>query len=148
MVQLVRLRLIQGLALISALVSLSLICIRPDIERYLKQNMPGNPMPDAFRGLNGTMTMFTLFVTATAVLALRIEIKRRYVLLLPLMFGPTACFTGWCLTENFNDPNWFHLFALTTIGMLVSCLVTAILSAVTKKTTEQTIGHEALDRPF
>jgi hypothetical protein len=109
--------------------------------------MPGNPMPDAFNGLNGTTTVFMLFVTVTLLIAMRIETKRRCVLLLPLLFGPTACFTGWCLTENFEDPNWFHLFALCTIGMLVSCLVTVTLLVTNNETTEPAIGHEALDRP-
>ncbi len=119
-----RLRVIQGLTITAAIVSFGLILLRPDIERYLKQYMPGQHMPDAFHGLNGTMTVFMLLVTATLLLAIRIETKRKTALLLPLLFGPIACLVGWCLTENFSDPNWFHLFALTTLGMLVSCVVT------------------------
>jgi len=148
MLLLVRLRLIQGGVLLSAVVSFLLFFMRPDIERYLKENAPGNPMPDAFNGLNGSLVIFMFFVTITLLLGLGIERKRNYILLIPLLFGPSACFAGWYLTENFNDPNWFHLFALTTIGMLVSCAMTAILLIATKKTTEQSIGHEALDRPF
>jgi cytochrome bd-type quinol oxidase subunit 1 len=148
MLQIVRLRLIQGFALIAALVSLGLFLVRPDIERYLEQNLPGHHMPDAFHGLNGIMAIFMLFVTATVLLVMRIETRRQYVLLIPLLFGPTACITGWFLTENLNDPNWFLLFAPTTIGMLVSCAVTTILSIVTKKSTEQRVADEALDQPF
>jgi hypothetical protein len=137
MLQIARLRLIQGSALIAALFSLGLFLVRPDIERYLELNLPGHHMPDAFRGLNGIIAIFMLFVTATVLLVLRIETRRLYVLLIPLLFGPTACLTGWFLTENFDDPNWFLLFAPTTIGMLVSCAVTFVLLIATRKTTEQ-----------
>ena len=105
-------------------------------------------MPDAFHGLNGILAIFMLLVTATTLLMTAIEMRRQYVLLIPLLFGPAACFAGWLLTENFNDPNWFLLLAPATIGMLVSCAVTFVLLIATKKTTEQSIGHEALDQPF
>ena len=149
MVHIVQLRLSQGIALLASLLSICLIALRPDIETILKQNVPGNPMPDAFNGLNGSIPIFMVFIAGTFLLLIRIVRKRLYSLLLPLLFGPSACFAGWYLTENWNDPNWFHLFAITTIGMLVSCAVTFILLAIeAKKTTEQTIGHEALDQPF
>ncbi len=52
------------------------------------------------------------------------------------------------MTENFDDPNWFHLFALTTIGMLLSCATTAVLLVATKKTVEKSDGRELLDQAF
>ena len=142
------LRLPQALGLVAALVALFLLAVRPNIERYLKENVPGNPMPDAFNGLNGSIPIFMVFVTGTLLLLTRIIRKRQYLLSLPLLFGPAACFVGWYVTENMNDPNWFHLFATTTIGMLVSCAVTALLSIVDKKKIEQSDAHQALDRPF
>lgn len=148
MLKLVRLRLLQTLAFLAAIVSFCLYSTRPDLERYLKQNVPGNPMPDAFNGLNNAMPVFMLFVMATILVSLWIERKRQQVLWIPLLFGPSACFAGWSVTENFDDPNWFHLLALTTIGMLVSCAVTAVLLIATKKTTEQSDGREVLDQPF
>lgn len=147
MSQIARLRLIQGFALIAALFTLGLFIVRPDIERYLKQNLPGHHMPDAFHGLNGILAIFMLFVTATTLLMTTIEARRQYVLLIPLLFGPTACFAVWLLTENISDPNWFLLLAPTTIGMLVSCAVTFVLLIATRRTTEQSIGHEALESP-
>jgi hypothetical protein len=56
-----------------------------------------------------------------------------------LLFGPSACFAGWSLTENFNDPSWFDLFALATSGMLVSCAVTEELLIVTRKQQNKTL---------
>ena len=141
MLNFVRLRLLQLLAFSAAIVSFCLFSMRPDFERYLKQNSFGNPMPDAFNGLNNALPIFMLFITATAFLSLWIERKRQHVLWIPLLFGPSACFAGWSVTENFNDPNWFHLLALTTIGMLVSCAVTAVMLIATKKTTEQNDGR-------
>lgn len=139
MLQIARLRLIQGFALIAALFSLGLFLVRPDIERYLEQNLPGHHMTDAFRGLNGILAIFILFVSATTLLMMTIEKRRHYVMLIPLLFGPTACLVGWFLTENLNDPNWFLLLAPTTIGMLVSCAVTFVLLVATRKTTVQSI---------
>ncbi len=132
MLKLVRLRLLQTLAFLAAIVSFCLYSTHPDLERYLKQNVPGNPMPDAFNGLNNAMPVFMLFVMATILVSLWIERKCQQVLWIPLLFGPSACFAGWSVTENFDDPNWFHLLALTTIGMLVSCAVTAVLLIATK----------------
>ena len=148
MLQIARLRLIQGFALIAALFTLGLFVVRPDIERHLEQNSPGHHMPDAFHGLNGILAIFMLLVTATTLLMTTIETRRQYVLLIPLLFGPTACFAGWLLTENFNDPNWFLLLAPATIGMIVSCAVTFVLLIATRKTTEPSDEHEALDQPF
>ncbi len=128
MVSLVSIRATQALALITSLASVCLFAAEPDIEHYLSQNAPGNPMPDAFNGLNGSIPLFMVLLSGTSLLATRLTRKHQYVLFLPLLFWPTACFFGWCLTENFDDPSWFHLFAVTAIGMLVSCPVTAVLS--------------------
>ena len=123
-----RQRLLQGLAIFATLFSALVLLLRPDIERHLKTSVPGNPMPDAFNGLNGSIPIFMILGTATLILISRIDRKRQYKLLLPLLFGPIACVVGWYLTENLNEPNWFHLFATTTIGMLVSCSITALMS--------------------
>jgi hypothetical protein len=148
MMNLVRIRILQVLAFFAAIVSLCLFAMPTDVERFLKQNAPGQPMPDAFNELNNVIPVFMLFVTATMLLSLWIERKVQPALWIPLVFGPSACFAGWGVTENFDDPNWFHLFALTTIGMLVSCAVTAVLLIATKKTTEQNDARQALDRAF
>jgi uncharacterized membrane protein len=131
----VRLRLLQGLAFFVAIFSFGLFSVRPNIERYL----PGNPMPDAFNGLNNAMPVFMLFITATILVVLWIERKRQHVLLVPLLFGPSACFARWCLTENFNDPTWFHLFALTIMGMMVSCAVVVVLLIAPRKQQNKTM---------
>ena len=110
--------------------------------------LPGKPMPDAFKGLNVAIPIFMIFVTASLLLFARIKSKQQYSLLIPLLFGPSACIAGWYLTENLNDPNWFDLFAITTTGMLVSCAVTALLSIADKKTTEPIDAHQSLERPF
>ena len=99
----------------------------------LKTAENGSLSNDGHR-LNNSIPINLLFVTGTLLLLARITRKRQYVLLLPLLFGPTSCLVGWYLTENMSDPNWFHLFAITTIGMFVSCAVTALLSIVSRKT--------------
>jgi hypothetical protein len=105
-----------------------MLILRPNIERYLTEIAPGNHMPDAFRELNEVMPFFLLFGTTTAILAGRLVRRRQPSLFIPLLFGPLLCIAWWSATENFADPNWFHLFALSTIGMVVSTLVTFLLS--------------------
>lgn len=102
-------------------------------------------MPDAFKGLNNSVPIWMIFVTGTLLLLVRIHRKRQHVLLLPLLFGPSVCFVGWYLTENMNDPEWFLLFAYMTIGMLVSCAVTALLSIASKKAKEPIDALNAID---
>ena len=85
----------QGLAIVAALFTVLLFALKLDIEQYLKQNVPGNPMPDAFNGLNGSIPIFMLLVTATLQLVTRLIRKRLYLLLLPLLFGPFVCLVGW-----------------------------------------------------
>ncbi len=148
MLKLVRIRLLQVLASIAGVVSLCLFTMPPDVERYLEQKRDWQPHADAFNGLNNIVPVFMLFVTATMLLSLWIERKVQPILWIPLLFGPSACFAGWSMTENFDDPNWFHLFALTTIGMLLSCATTAVLLVATKKTVEKSDGRELLDQAF
>ena len=113
-----------------------LLTTRPNIERYLSEHAPGKHMPDAFNELNETMPYFMLFATTTLILAGRLVRQKQHVLFLPLLFGPFGCIAGWLATEDFGDPNWFHLSALLTIGMLVSSAVTFLLSNADTKTTE------------
>jgi hypothetical protein len=121
------LRLTKLLSIVVVVVSITLIATRPDFERYLKQNAPGNPRPDAFNGLNNAIPIFMTFVSATLVLATIIQMMHSKLLLLPLLFGPMVCFGGWTLVENWSDPNWSQLFGIMIVGMFVSCLVTSFL---------------------
>ncbi len=91
---------------------------------------PGQHMPDAFANLNGSIPVFMVMLTATSAILLWLTANQRRGLLIPLAAGPTMCFVGWWVSEDFVDPNWFHLFALTTIGMIVSCAVTLLLALV------------------
>jgi hypothetical protein len=113
-----------------------LLATRPDIEKYLNEHVPGSHMPDAFNDLNETSPYLMLFATTTLMLAGRLVRQGQYVLFLPLLFGPLICIAGWLVTENFRDPNWFHLSALMTIGMFVSSVVTFVLVIANPKTTE------------
>ena len=123
-------------ALVFGLATLVLFVARPNIERYLNKHAPDNHMPDAFNGLNDVIPTFIFFVTTTLMLAGQFLRNRQYRLFLPLFFGPFICVAGWFLTDNFADPNWFHLFALSTIGMLVSSMVSVVLSILDTKATE------------
>ena len=113
---------------------------RPDIERFLNQTIPGSHMPDAFDRLNDSVPIFFIFLTASLVVSLRLTMRQLYSLFTPLIAGPAMCVVGWFLTENFDDPNWFHLFALATVGMLVSCLVTSVLAGLSNNPTEPRIA--------
>lgn len=112
------------------------LAMQPDVAKYLKEHVPGNHMPDAFNGLNETTPYLLLFATTTFLIAGRLVRQGHYVLFLPLLFGPLICIAGWLVTENFGDPNWFHLSALMTIGMFVSSVVTFLLMIANSKTAE------------
>lgn len=118
--------------LVCAIWTVILLVSRPDIERFLSQTIPGRHMPDAFDRLNDAVPIFCIFLTASLVVSIRLTMRQLYSLFIPLIAGPTMCVTGWYLTENFDDPNWFQLFALATIGMLVSCLVTSVLAGMSR----------------
>jgi hypothetical protein len=115
-------------AIVFGIATAILLTTQPDIEECLKQHVRGNHMSDAFNNLNETAPYFFLFATTTSMLAGRLVRQGQYILFLPLLFGPVICVAGWVATENFDDPNWFHLSALTTIGMLVSSAVTFVLA--------------------
>ncbi len=142
-----RLRLIQVLTAVAALFSVYLYTQRPDIEQYSKLYFPGNPKPDAFNGLNKAIPLLMVMITVSLLLAARINGRRQFVLYLPLSFGPSACLVGWYVTEDLSDPNWFDLTALATIGMLVSCAITTLLSFAIKQSARQAIGGDSVDRP-
>jgi RsiW-degrading membrane proteinase PrsW (M82 family) len=97
-------------------------------------------MTDAFDRLNDAVPIFFIFLTASLVVSLRLTMRQLYSLFMPLIAGPAICVVGWYLTEDFDDPNWFQLCALATIGMLVSCLVTALLAGMANNPTEPRIA--------
>jgi hypothetical protein len=132
--------LLGAVTLASIIWTVFLFVSRPDIERFLTQTIPGRHMPDAFDRLNESVPIFFIFLTISLVVMLLLALKQLYSLFIPLIAGPAMCVVGWYMTENFDDPNWFHLFALATIGMLVSCLVTTVLAGMSKKTTEPRIA--------
>ena len=127
-------------AIVLGIATAILLTTRPDIEQYLNEHVPGNHMPDAFNELNETTPYFMLFATTTLIMAGRLVRQGQYVLFLPLLFGPLICIAGWLATEDFGDPNWFHLSALSTIGMLVSSAVTFMLAIADPKTTEPSVA--------
>lgn len=132
--------IVGSVTLVCTLWTVILFVSRPDIERFLSQTIPGRHMPDAFDHLNDAVPIFFIFLTASLVVSLRLTLRQLYSLFIPLIAGPAMCVVGWYLTENFDDPNWFHLFAFATIGMLVSCLVTSVLAGMSKNPTEPRIA--------
>lgn len=93
-------------------------------------------MPDAFDHLNDAVPIFFIFLSVSLFVSLRLIVRHLYSLFIPLIAGPAMCVVGWYSTENFDDPNWSQLFALLTIGMLVSCLVTGVLAGMSENPTE------------
>lgn len=120
-------RLAQSSAFATTLISFYILATKPDFERYLIENAPGNPMTDAFNGLNKMIPVFMILLAGTVIVFAIIYQTRKYIFMIPLLFGPMICFVGWYVTENFEDPSWFHMVAITAVGMLVSCPITTIL---------------------
>ena len=113
-----------------------LFVYRPDVEQFLMETIPGRHLPDAFDHVNDAVSLFCILLTASLVVSLWLTLKQLHSLFIPLTAGPALCVVGWYLTENFDDPNWSHLFSLATIGMLASCVVTSVLAGMSKSSTE------------
>lgn len=100
-----------ALAVLSAVVFALLLVLKPDVERYLADSMPGNHMQDAFDHLNRSIPIFVGLMTISLALLFAITLKERYSLVVPLLAGPMIGLMGWLVTENFQDQNWFHFVA-------------------------------------
>lgn len=133
-----------ALAVLSAVVFTLLLVLKPDIEQYLADSMPGNHMPDAFDHLNRSIPIFFALMTISLALLFAITLKERYSLIVPLLAGPMIASGAWLFTENFQDPNWFHFVATSSMGMLVSCLATSFLAILPTKSTELTAARREL----
>lgn len=119
--------LLWSLTAINVLLAALVLFLEPDVESFLAYNLSGPRMPDAFRSLNQCIPMTIVLVATSSALASWIVMQRRYKMLVPLLAGPGMCFIGWWMTENWDDPHWFNLVATTSLGMLVSCVITAVL---------------------
>lgn len=122
--------LLKLLAGASVMATILIFATSPNLEEFFREYAPWHSMPDAFDHLNGTIPIFMLFMSITLVLLNWIDSLRRPVLAVPALAGPTMAVVGWLMTADLGDPNWFELFALTTIGLFVSGLVTFLLTLV------------------
>lgn len=116
-----------ALTSVNALLAALVLFLEPNVESFLAYNLPGPHMPNAFKHLNQNMPMTMILVATNSALAAKNVMQRRYKMLMPLFAGPGMCFIGWYMTENWDDPSWFHLVALTSLGMLIACAITAVL---------------------
>ncbi len=87
-------------------------------------------MPDAFNHLNKALPIFTILLFLESLLAYSLVISSKLDLLIPLAAGPFLGGLSYLLVEGLSDPNWADLFAILTIGMLVSISVTVILVVI------------------
>ena len=104
----VLLRLTQGLAIFTALVSICLFAAKPDIEEYLRQNVPWTSMPDAFNGLNNSIPINLLFVTGTLLLLVRVNRCQWALQKGPLMSASKGATIGDCCEPLRLGP-WYVL---------------------------------------
>lgn len=124
------------LTTVSAILFALLLVLKPDLERHLRDSLPGRHMPDAFAHLNDSVPIFVALATVSLAMLCFVTVRRQYSLVVPLIAGPAMSVLGWFVTEEFEDPNWFHFFAVTVIGMLVSCLVVLVLAVLPRKQTK------------
>lgn len=121
------------LAVTFATIFALLLLLKPDIEGFLYDSLPGRHMPDAFDHLNESVPVFVALSTASLALLSIVTFKKQYLLIVALAAGPIISVLGWLATENFEDPNWSHLVGLGTIGMWVSCMATLWLSCLLRR---------------
>lgn len=121
------------LSAVSAAIFAALILVRFDLEQALSESMPGYHMPDAFDHLNKAVPMVVALASVSLALLRAVIVSERDVLIVPLFAGPVMCVLGWFVVEDLRDPNWSHLGALSSLGMLVSCVVTSALALTPRK---------------
>ena len=102
----------------------------PDVEAFLSKTFRGGSMPDAFNHLNKALPIFTILLFLQSLLAYSLVMSSKLDLLIPLATGPVLGGLIYLLVEGLSDPNWAELFAILTIGMLVSISVTVILVVI------------------
>lgn len=129
-----------SLATLSTVALGLLIVLKPDLEGFLMRSLPGHHMPDAFDHLNSSIPIFVVMMTISLALLTAVTMKERYSLVVSLTAGPVIGVVGWCATENFQDPNWFHFVASVVIGMFVSCLATSVLFMRPTRKTELSVA--------
>lgn len=97
---------------------------KPDLEIWLAIQTKGFSRQDAFNGVNGISTTFTVLLAVTSVLAMLLIVFHKSKFLLSLASGPMLAGLAYLVGYGFTDPAWFTLLALLSIGMLVSAPVT------------------------
>ena len=125
-----------ALAAMSGGLLILVLVLELDVERFLEDATPGPYMPDAFDHLNESTLPFVALLTLSLILLFAVIIRKRYSLVLPIFAGPAIGSVGWFVTENFQDPTWFHFVAISNIGMAVSCLVTSVLAILLRRSAE------------
>ena len=98
-----------------------------EVEAFLSGAFRGQSMPDAFNHLNNALPIFTIFLFLQSLLAYSLMMSSKLEFLIPLATGPVLGGLCYLLVDGVSDPNWCELFAMLTIGMLVSIPVTLIL---------------------
>ena len=101
-----------------------------DVEAFLSDTFRGQSMPDAFNHLNNALAIFTMFLFLQSLLAYSLMMSSKLEFLIPLAAGPVLGGLCYLLVDGVSDPNWCELFAILTIGMLVSIPVTLILVGI------------------
>lgn len=104
------------------------------IEAWLLHRFPASKS-DAFRGLNGLMNPWVISLWICWSILLPVSwISRRYVSFVALMVAPMMPAAGLLLFDfDFADPNWFVLFASTTIGVFVGTISAIVLFVLPRR---------------
>jgi hypothetical protein len=112
----------------------------PDLETWLASRFNGFARPDAFDGVADIAPLFAVVFAVTSLLAACLVAFHRTPYLSTLAAGPLLAGLVYVVMHSVNDPAWFTLLALLTIGMLVGAPVTAVHLAVTAKRQREITG--------
>lgn len=115
-------------------IGLLLLVSRGDVEALLGSTT-GAKIPDAFSNVNsGAWTLLTV-TTCQSLLAMVLIVQRKRLTFVPLYVGSVIGALVFVATFNAEDPHWFQLVTLISLGTFVSNLVVICLLLSSKRTS-------------
>jgi len=111
-------------------------------EVFLRRTLGRYSQPDTFKHLNGISVLFWLVHSALLLVGIAAARARRSDVLTVLLIGPAIAVIICLLNEDWSDLNWYVIFAVCTIGWLVSTIVGGVYWSL-----RPTKGRPELDLP-
>ncbi len=99
---------------------------RPDLEGFLQMTFRHVSRPDAFEQINGVALQLWVVHSSLVLIALAAAWFRRPDVIVVFEVGLVLALVFALISQEWKDPNWFEIVAVTTICELVSAIVAVV----------------------